>query len=500
MKTIYPAIDIKNGKVVRLTQGDFTKETIYSNEPLEILRNYIQTGIEWVHIVNLDGALQGNFKDTVNYRKITEIIELCKKTNTGIQLGGGIRNLETISELISKGVNRVIIGTMAMESNDFIEEAIRAFGRKIAVGLDVLDGTIRIRAWKKNSDVEITDKFTELQDKGIKCFIITDISKDGMSEGLNLELYQNLYRIKKKETTLISSGGVSSMADIQDVLKFSDGVIVGKSLYNGNISKYSLESILDQIHQSGLIRRIIPCLDVKDGRVVKGIKFENLQDSGDPVELARYYCEEGADELVFLDISATIEGRQSMLKVIKEVAERVFIPFTVGGGIRTVEDMTNIIKAGAEKVSINSAAIKNPDLITEGAKKFGSQCIVVAIDVKKKGNSWEVYTHGGREPTNNDAVLWAIEAVKRGAGELLVTSMDKDGTKEGYDLDLLQQITKQVSVPVIASGGAGKYSHFEKALKCGAEAVLAASLFHQNIMSIRKLKHYLYDLGISIRI
>jgi cyclase len=241
-------------------------------------------------------------------------------------------------------------------------------------------------------------------------------------------------------------------------------------------------------------------LDVKDSRVVKGVKFINLKDSGDPVELARYYNDQGADEIVFLDISATLEGRKSMLSVIKQVAEEIFIPLTVGGGIRTINDMTEIIKAGAEKIAINSAAIINPDLISQGAKKFGSQCIVVAIDAKREGSSWRVFTNAGTKATDLDAIEWAIETVRKGAGELLVTSIDQDGTNLGYDLKLIDTLTSKVNVPVIASGGAGTYQHFKEAIDVGAEAVLAASLFHYNKMKIIELKEYLDECDISVRL
>ncbi|MFX0091760.1 MAG: imidazole glycerol phosphate synthase subunit HisF [Candidatus Hodarchaeota archaeon] len=254
------------------------------------------------------------------------------------------------------------------------------------------------------------------------------------------------------------------------------------------------------MHHSDLIKRIIPCLDVKDGRVVKGVKFQNLRDSGDPVELARYYNEEGADELVFLDISATLEGRKSMLEVIRAVAEQVFIPLTVGGGIRSKDDMMEIIKAGAEKVSINTAAVKNPDLIAEGAKKFGSQCIVVAIDAKRIDDSWEVYTHGGTKPTGINAIKWAQKAVEKGAGEILLTSMNQDGTNEGDDLELIREVCQSVSVPVIASGGAGKPEHFNEVIEAGAEAVLAASLFHFNKLKIKDLKKFLDKKNVAIRL
>ncbi|WP_163329025.1 imidazole glycerol phosphate synthase subunit HisF [Desulfurobacterium thermolithotrophum] len=250
-----------------------------------------------------------------------------------------------------------------------------------------------------------------------------------------------------------------------------------------------------------LAKRIIPCLDVKEGRVVKGVNFVNLIDAGDPVENAKVYDEQGADELVFLDITASYEKRNIMIDVVKKTAEEVFMPLTVGGGVRTLEDIRNLLNAGADKVSINTAAIKNPDLIYEGAKLFGSQCIVVAIDAKRKGNSWEVYIHGGRTPTGIDAVEWAKKVVDLGAGEILLTSMDKDGTKSGYDIELTRAISEAVSVPVIASGGAGTKEHFYEGLVYGkADAVLAASVFHFKEISIPELKEYLKEKGVRVRI
>ncbi len=249
-----------------------------------------------------------------------------------------------------------------------------------------------------------------------------------------------------------------------------------------------------------LAKRIIPCLDVKEGKVVKGVNFVNLVDAGDPVENAKVYDQQGADELVFLDITASYEKRGIMIEVVKRTAEEVFMPLTVGGGIRTVKDIRNLLNAGADKVSINTAAVKNPDLITEGAKLFGSQCIVVAIDAKRKGNSWEVYIHGGRTPTGLDAVSWAREAVDRGAGEILLTSMDRDGTKAGYDIELTKAVSEAVPVPVIASGGAGKKEHFYEALTEGkADAALAASLFHFKELSIPELKAFLKEEGVWVR-
>jgi imidazole glycerol-phosphate synthase subunit HisF len=251
-----------------------------------------------------------------------------------------------------------------------------------------------------------------------------------------------------------------------------------------------------------LAKRIIPCLDIKDGRVVKGINFLNLRDAGDPVEQARLYDAQGADELVFLDISATQEGRKTTLDLVGHVADTVFMPLTVGGGIREVDDMRNLLLAGADKVSVNSAAVKKPALLSDGAARFGAQCIVLAIDARRKESfGWEVYINGGRVPTGMDAVEWAIRGVELGAGEILLTSMDADGTLAGYDLDLTRTIAEAVSVPVIASGGAGTPAHFAEVLTVGrADAALAASLFHDGRLKIPDLKNQLQLQGVPVRI
>ena len=253
-----------------------------------------------------------------------------------------------------------------------------------------------------------------------------------------------------------------------------------------------------------LTKRIIPCLDVTQGRVVKGTSFTNLRDAGDPVELAAFYYEEGADELVFLDIGATPEGRDTVVDVVRRVSKEVFIPLAVGGGLRSIDDMKRMLEAGADKVSINTAAVAGPELVEQGARKFGSQCIVVAIDAKRKDNSrepeWEVCTHGGRRRTGIDAFAWAKKAVDLGAGELLLTSWDADGHRAGYDLELTSTISEAVIVPVIASGGAGDLEHLYEALVVGkADAVLAASIFHYRTYSVREAKEYLAERGIPVR-
>lgn len=250
-----------------------------------------------------------------------------------------------------------------------------------------------------------------------------------------------------------------------------------------------------------LAKRIIPCLDVDKGRVVKGVKFQNLRDAGDPVEVAKGYEEQSADELVFLDITASAEERKIMIEVVQRVAETIFIPFTVGGGVSSLEDIRRLLSASADKVSINTAAVKNPQLIYESAKRFGSQCIVVAIDAKRSERGWEVYIHGGRTPTGLDAVEWAKRVEGLGAGEILLTSMDADGTKKGYDIELCRAVASAVSIPVIASGGAGTMEHFyEVFTQTNVDAALAASLFHFKEVSIPELKAYLKNKGVHVRL
>ena len=250
-------------------------------------------------------------------------------------------------------------------------------------------------------------------------------------------------------------------------------------------------------------KRIIPCLDVHNGRVVKGVNFVNLRDAGDPVEIAKAYDKAGADEVVFLDITASSDARNTVVDMVRKVAENVFIPFTVGGGIRTVNDFKLLLREGADKISVNSAAIMRPELLSEAADKFGSQCVVLAIDAKRRadGSGWNVYKNGGRVDMGMDAVEWAMEAERRGAGEILLTSMDCDGTKAGFDLELTRTIAENVKIPVIASGGAGKLEHFHEALTIGkADAALAASLFHYKELEIKEVKQYLREQGVSVRL
>jgi cyclase len=250
-----------------------------------------------------------------------------------------------------------------------------------------------------------------------------------------------------------------------------------------------------------LAKRIIPCLDVKSGRVVKGTQFVDLKDAGDPVENAKAYDEQGADEIAFLDITASYEKRDILIDIVRKTAEEIFIPLTVGGGVRSLEDIRKLLKAGADKVSINTAAVKEPQFVERASKRFGSQCIVIAIDAKRKEEIWEVYTHGGRVPTELDAILWAKKMEEMGAGEILLTSMDRDGTKDGYDIELTRTISEGVGIPVIASGGVGTLEHLYEGLVYGkADAVLAASIFHYREFTISQVKSYLREKGVTVRL
>jgi cyclase len=249
-----------------------------------------------------------------------------------------------------------------------------------------------------------------------------------------------------------------------------------------------------------LAKRIIPCLDVKDGRVVKGTQFVDLKDAGDPVQNAMAYDQQGADEIAFLDITASFEKRDILIDIVRRTAEEIFIPLTVGGGVRSLEDIRRLLKAGADKVSINTAAVKDPRFVERSSKRFGSQCIVIAIDAKRRDGGWEVYTHGGRTPTGIDAILWAKRMEETGAGEILLTSMDRDGTKDGYDIELTRTISEQVGIPVIASGGVGTLEHLYEGLILGkADAVLAASIFHYREYTVSQVKSYLKEKGVVVR-
>ena len=309
---------------------------------------------------------------------------------------------------------------------------------------------------------------------------------------------------------VIASGGITNIEDIKALSAVAAqgicGAITGRAIYEGTLDVAEAQRLCDEATRVGLAKRIIPCLDVDCGRVVKGVNFVDIRDAGDPVEIAMRYNEQGADEITFLDITASHEGRDTTVHTVEQIAEHVFIPLTVGGGIRSVEDIRTMLNAGADKVSINTAAIHNPDLVRESAERFGSQCIVVAIDAKRVDDvdgqpRWEIFTHGGRKPTGIDAVAWAQKMADLGAGEILLTSMDRDGTKNGFELGVTRAITDAVEIPVIASGGVGNLDHLvDGIIEGGADAVLAASIFHFGEYSVPEAKAHMAARGIEVRL
>ncbi len=488
---IIPAVDILGGAAVRLTKGDYATKKVYDSDPVAVARRYEREGARMIHVVDLDGAKTGKPANRA------VILRILKSVKTPIEVGGGIRSLKIARDYLEAGASRVVLGTKALEDAELVKSLLSEFGEnRIVVALETKSGKIATEGWQKTSDKNVMVFAAELRAWGVKYILFTDVDRDGTMTEPN---YDIALALAAAGASVIASGGVSDIGAIEKLKKIGvSAAIIGKALYEGKLTLAQAEEAARP--RSDLTKRIVPCLDVKDGKVVKGVSFENLKDVGDPVALGKKYSDEGADELVFLDISASKEGRETMFDVVERVAKEVFIPFTVGGGISTVAQMRKLLQLGAEKVSINTAAVQNPELITEAARAFGSQCVVVAIDAKRTGNSWKAFLKGGSEETQLDAIEWAKEAAERGAGEILLISMDSDGTKDGHDIEILRKVSEAVSTPVIASGGAGTMEHLREGLTAGkADAVLVASLFHYGEYSIRETKEYLAKAGIPMR-
>lgn len=489
---VLPAIDILGGSCVRLIKGNYQQVKKYFDDPIKIANNFVKQGATYLHIVDLDGAKQGKSANKDIIIKIVTTIDI------PIQVGGGIRNYDDATYYLENGVNRIILGTSAILDPDLIRKLIQAYGtERIIVSLDVDKEKVKIEGWQENTEVDVFEALDNLIELSISTIIITDIDRDGMLSGPNVDLMK---AVIKKGFKVIAAGGVSTMTDLDDLNEVRCyGAISGKAIYEGKID---LNQAIEKFAtNSNLTKRIIPCMDVANNRVVKGVSFKNLRDAGDPVELGKYYSDMGADELVFLDIAACVENRSTFCELVSRIAENVNIPFTVGGGIRKVEDIRNLLNAGADKVGIGTIAVSKPDFIQEAADEFGSQCIVISLDCKKERDSWKLYVKGGREKTEIDAVSFAKKMEQYGAGELLVNSLDRDGRKTGYDTELLREISDAVNIPVIASSGAGCMEDFLKAFVKGkADATLAASLFHYDDMSISKLKRYLKNNNVTVRI
>lgn len=476
---------------MRLVQGNFSNSKVYSENPVEVAKEFEKQGAKFLHIVDLDGARLG-------YPVNSEIVlAIAKSVNIPLQLGGGIRLYDQARKYLENGIERIILSTTAVENPKLLGRLLEEFGKsRVIVSVDVDKGQVATRGWMEKSTKTVPAIINVLKKLGVSSVIVTDISKDGLLKGPNFALAQEF--INEGFKTVVA-GGVSSLEDLEMLNKLGAfGAIVGKAMYE---NKIDLREAQEKIaYRNNLAKRVIPCLDVKNGRVVKGTHFKELRNAGDPVELGKRYSELGADELVFLDIAATLENRKTLCDLVSKIAKEINIPFTVGGGISTLEDIKNLLNAGADKVSIGSAAVKNPDLIKNAAEYFGSQCIVISVDAKRKGQGWEIYIKGGTEETDVDAIKFSKQMEKLGAGELLVNSLDRDGTKKGFDLELLKTITDSVNIPVIASSGAGSMQDFlEVFQKTGVDAALGASIFHFGEINIMKLKKFLSSNNISIR-
>lgn len=471
---IIPAIDLQGGEAVRLFKGDYNKKTVYSKNPVELARKFESMGAKYLHIVDLDGAKDGK---TVNFETIKKIRAAVR---IPLQVGGGIRNEDAVALYIEEaGADRVILGTVAVENPDFVREMISKYGaQRIVVGVDVRDGKAATSGWLVDSGIPYLEFIERLKDMGVTTVIVTDISKDGTMTGPNFAMYKKIMGIN-----IIISGGVSCNEDIKAAANYY-GVIVGKAYYEGKVDLQSLLGAAEWRSANSVItakRRIIPCLDIKDGKVVKGVNFVNLKELGDPVELARKYEREGASEIVMLDITATNEKRNTFFDLLKKVSHGITIPITVGGGIKSIEDFRKAFENGASKVSVNSAAVANPELVRQASKEFGKDRIVAAID----GKGQNVVVKGGKEKTQLLVVEWAKKCESLGAGEILLTMMDTDGVGKGYDITMTKAVVDAVKIPVIASGGCGSIADIIDVFeKTGCDAALAASLFHYNKVTI----------------
>jgi cyclase len=498
-----PAIDILDDKCVRLIRGDYSQSKVYSNDPMKTARTLQRRGVSLLHIVDLNGAREGC------PRNMGRILAIARSLDIPVQVGGGIRTVEDGRAYLDGGAHRVILGTAVLTDPKLVKRLIAEYGDdRIVAAVDVREGLVAIRGWQEVVDRPLFEYLGDLKELGVKLVLVTDIGRDGTLSGPDFTWVE---KILEYGFRVIVAGGVSSDKDLQMLDSMGAyGAVIGKALYEGRVSlgkertmgpKPGRKHRCDTEKASGPLKRIIPCMDIRDGRVVKGESYVHLRDAGDPVELGKRYSDMGADELVYLDIMATVEKRDALYSLVERISKNITIPFAVGGGITVLETIRNLLHCGADKVSIGSAAILNPGFVRAAAEEFGSQCIVISLDPKRSDNGWELYIKGGREAMGVDAIAFAKQMARLGAGELLVNSMDRDGRRNGYDIELLRTVSETVNIPVIASSGAGRKEHFLHALTQGkADAVLAAGLFHFGELEISELKVYLQKNGIPIRL
>ena len=500
MIELIPAIDLIDGKCVRLTKGDYDCKTVYNEDPVAQAKEFERLGFKRLHVVDLDGAKSRHVVNDHVLRAITSATSLV------VDFGGGIKTEADIEKAFSAGAAMVTVGSIAVTKPELFLSWLDKYGaERLILGADVRGGKVSINGWKEDSQEDLLPFLRRYVEHGVSNVLCTEISKDGTLAGPATELYKRIMA-EYPYINLIASGGVSSTDDILALQHEGiPSVVFGKAYYEGRIDINRLpmpdSNAASPITTHTLAKRIIPCLDVKNGETVKGTNFVNLRSAGDPVELGKAYSDAGADELVFLDITASFEERKTFTEMVERVAREINIPFTVGGGINELSDVERLLHAGADKVSINSAALRRPELINEIASHFGSQVCVVAIDARNDSDGWHCYVKGGRQRTERGLFEWAKEAEQRGAGEILFTSMDHDGVKQGFANDALSRLSESLSIPIIASGGAGSMEHFRDAFTLGkADAALAASVFHFGEIAIPDLKHYLSKENINVRL
>ncbi len=525
---VIPSLDLLSGNVVRLRHGDFTHVTAYG-DPEMVLRSLDVPRGSRLHIVDLEASRTGRPVETAIVRRLA-------RHNLRVQVGGGIRSVHDAQTWRDCGAEKIVVGTVAADAPETMRAIVEAVGaERVIAAVDVRDGVVRVDGWQRAARASLDDVLDLLCALGIAEVLITDISKDGVLRGPSFALYRALANrrseasarldslaadVRKggleaaaqisrtdvaldsaaKRMSIIASGGVSTAGDVVSLARMPavGACVIGRALLDRRIDLATARARAAM--PRAIPERVIPCLDVRDGRVVKGVKFENIRDAGDPVECALRYEAEGADELVILDISATDAGRTTALETVRRVAGALFIPLTVGGGVRSIEDFRALLRAGADRVAINTAAIRDPQLIADCAREFGVQAVVLSCDAKRVGDGWRATMRSGKDLTVLDAVEWCRRAEELGTGEILLTSVDRDGTNTGFDVELLRAVTGTVKINVIASGGAGKLEHFREAIQSGgARAVLAASLFHDRRLTIGEVKTYLAGEGIPVR-
>jgi imidazole glycerol-phosphate synthase subunit HisF len=495
---VVASMDLLRGKVVRLRRGDFGDVTSYG-EPEDVLDALRIPPGSRLHVVDLEGSRSGRPIEVETVRRL-------RGRGYRLQVGGGIRTSADARAWIDAGAEKVVIGTLAAESPEELARIAASIGgKRIIAAVDLAEGQIRVAGWTGGSSRKLDDVLADLPPLGLAELLVTDIVRDGMLSGPSLDLYRRLSVMTP--LSLLASGGVTTLGDVVSLARIPNvhGAVIGRSLLDGRIT--FREATARATLRDALPERVIPCLDVRDGRVVKGVGFESIRDAGDVVECARRYEDEGADELVVLDISATDRGRDTALETIRRVAGSIFIPLTVGGGVRSVDDFRCLLRAGADRVAINTAALREPQLVAECAREFGVQAVVLSCDAKRmkaataSESGYVAMVRSGKESSGVDVVSWCRQAEALGAGEILLTSVDRDGSGEGFDVPLLRAVTGAVAIGVIASGGAGSPQHFREAIELGgARAVLAASLFHDRRLTIQEVKEALAGAYIPVRL